>query len=138
LEFTSKPAPIIKTITKEAFAQPLAFGDIEANIGTKTIFPRWEDLFKKIKHEEFSEYAPHSDLDTRKLNDEVFVNIRKDYLHMVARRDLVFPFIELLKWLIDHTDSHKCVINDDNGQIFRVFLPIEVQIITSSETRMNV
>jgi hypothetical protein len=127
LEFTSKLTPIIKTITKEAFAQPLTFGDTEANIGTKTMFPRWEDLFKKIKHEEFLEYAPHSDLDTRKLDDEVFVNIRKAYLHIVASRTPVFPCIELLKWLIDHTDANKCVINDDNGQIMGVFLPLEVQ-----------
>jgi hypothetical protein len=127
LEFTSKITPIIKEITKEAFAQPLAFGDIEANIGMKTIFPLWGDMFRKIKHKEFLEYAPHSDLDTRKLDNEVFVNIRKAYLHMVARRTPVFPFIELLKWLIDHTDAQKCVINDDNGQIVRVFLPVEVQ-----------
>jgi hypothetical protein len=105
----------------------LNFWDIEVNIGTKTIFPCWEDLFKKIKHEEFSEYAPHSDPNTRKLDDEVFVNIRKSYLHMVVSRTLVFPFIELFKWLIDHTDAQKCVINDDNGQIVRVFLLVEVQ-----------
>jgi hypothetical protein len=127
LEFTSKPTPIIKTITKEAFAQPPAFGDTEVNIGTKTTFPRWEDLFKEIKHEEFPEYAPHSDPHTRKLDDEVFVNIHKAYLHMVVSRTLVFPCIELLKWLIDHSDAHKCVINDDNGQIVGVFLPVEVQ-----------
>jgi hypothetical protein len=63
----------------------------------------------------------------RKLDDEVFVNIHKAYLHMVARRTLVFPCTELLKWLIDYNDAHKCVINDDNGQIIGVFLPIEVQ-----------
>jgi hypothetical protein len=39
LEFTSKPVLIIKAITKESFAQPPTFGDIEANIGTKTTFP---------------------------------------------------------------------------------------------------
>jgi hypothetical protein len=90
LEFTSKPVPIIKTITKEAFAHPLSFGDTEVNIGTKTIFSRWEYMFKKIKQsplpEEFPEYALHSDPDTRKLDDEVFVNICKAYLHMVASR----------------------------------------------------
>jgi hypothetical protein len=127
LEFTSKPMLIIKTITKEAFAQPLDFGDTEVNIGTKKTFLRWEDLFKEIKHEEFLEYAPHSDLDMRNLDDEVFVNIHKAYLHMVVSRTPVFPCIELLKWLINHNDAQKCVINDDNGQIFRVFLLVEVQ-----------
>jgi hypothetical protein len=80
-----------------------------------------------MKHEEFPKYSLHSDPDMRKLDDEVFVNIHKAYLHMVARRTLVFPCIELLKWLIDHNDAHKCVINDDNGQITGVFLPVEVQ-----------
>jgi hypothetical protein len=127
MEFTSKPTPIIKTITKEAFTQPLAFGDIEENIGTKTTFPRWEDLFKEIKHKEFPEYALYRDLDMRKLDDEVFINKHKDYLHMMVIRTPVFPFIEILKWLIDHNDAHKCVINDDNGQIAKVFLPVEAQ-----------
>jgi hypothetical protein len=63
--------PIIKTATKKDFIQPLAFGDIEANIGTKTIFPRWEELFKKIKREELPEYTLHNDPDTRRLDDEV-------------------------------------------------------------------
>jgi hypothetical protein len=61
------------------------------------------------------------------LDDEVFINIHKAYLHMVVSRTLVFPCIELLKWLIDHSDAQKCVINDDNGQIIGVFLPVEVQ-----------
>ena len=106
----------------QVYNQLPAFGDTEENIGTKTIFPCSKDLFKKIKHEEFLEYSPHSDPDTRKLDDEVFVNICKAYLHMVASRTSIFPCIELLKWLIDHSDAQKCVINDDNGQIARVFL----------------
>jgi hypothetical protein len=46
---------------------------------------------------------------------------------MVARKTPVFPCIELLKWLIDHTDTQICLINDDNGECVRVFLPVEVQ-----------
>jgi hypothetical protein len=38
LEFTSKPTPIIKMITKEAFAQPPTFGDTKVKIDTKTTF----------------------------------------------------------------------------------------------------
>jgi hypothetical protein len=63
----------------------------------------------------------------RKLDDEVFFNIYNDYLHMVASKTLVFPLIELFKWLIDHNDAQKCVINDDNGEIVGFFLPVEVQ-----------
>jgi hypothetical protein len=46
---------------------------------------------------------------------------------MVASRTPVFPCSELLKFLIDHTDMHKCLINDDNGGCIGVFLPLEVE-----------
>jgi hypothetical protein len=46
---------------------------------------------------------------------------------MVASKTLVFPCIEVLKCLIDHTKRHKCLINDDNGGCVRVFFPTEVQ-----------
>jgi hypothetical protein len=108
LEFTPKPVSVIKAITKEPFFQPPAFGDTEASIGAKMTFPHWEEVFKKIKKEEPLEYTSHNDPDTRKLDDEVLPNIRRAYLHMVARWSPVFPCIELLKWLIDHTDAHKC------------------------------
>jgi hypothetical protein len=45
---------------------------------------------------------------------------------MVVSRIPVFPYIEVLKWLIDHTDTHKFLINDDNGGCVGVFLPMEV------------
>jgi hypothetical protein len=75
LEFAPKSVPIIKKSTKKAFIQPPAFGNIEANIGTKTVFPRWEEIFKKIKWEEFLEYTPHNDPDMRRLDDEVLSNV---------------------------------------------------------------
>jgi len=40
---------------------------------------------------------------------------------------LVLPCIKLLKWLIDHTDTQRCLINEDNDERVRVFLPVEVQ-----------
>jgi hypothetical protein len=46
---------------------------------------------------------------------------------MVVSRNLVFPYIELLKWLIDHTDTQRFFINDDNGGCVRVFLLVEVK-----------
>jgi hypothetical protein len=48
-------------------------------------------------------------------------------MHMVARKTPFFPCIELLKWLIDHTDIQKCLINDVNGEYVGVFLLVEVQ-----------
>jgi hypothetical protein len=69
----------------------------------------------------------HSDHDTRKLDDKVLPNICKAYLHMVASWSSVFPCIELLKWIIDHADAQIFLINDDNDECVRVFLPSEVQ-----------
>jgi hypothetical protein len=46
---------------------------------------------------------------------------------MVVRKSPIFPCIELLKWLIDHIDTHNFFINDDNGGCVGVFLPMEVQ-----------
>jgi hypothetical protein len=63
----------------------------------------------------------------RNLDDEVFPNIRKSYLHMVASRTPVFPFVELLKFLTDHIDTQFSFINDENGECVEVFLPVEVQ-----------
>jgi hypothetical protein len=59
---------------------------------------------------------------------------------MVARRTPMFPCIELLQWLIDHIDIHKCLINDDNGGCVGVFLPVEVQkyyMLRDPEERLN-
>jgi hypothetical protein len=77
--------------------------------------PHWGEIFNKINREEYLEYIPHSDPNVRVLDDEVFPNIQMSYLHMVARKTPIFPYIEVLKWLIDHTDTHKCLINDENG-----------------------
>jgi hypothetical protein len=46
---------------------------------------------------------------------------------MVASRTPVFPYIEVLKWLINHTDRNKCLINDENGGCIGFFLSTEVQ-----------
>jgi hypothetical protein len=62
----------------------------------------------------------------RKLDDEVFPNIRQSYPHMVANRTPIFSYIKLLKWLIDHTDTKKFLINDVNGECVGVFLLVEV------------
>jgi hypothetical protein len=59
---------------------------------------------------------------------------------MVANRTLVFPCIEVLKWLINHTDAHKCLINDENGRFVGFFLPTEVQKyykLRDPEERLN-
>jgi len=59
---------------------------------------------------------------------------------MVANKTLIFPFIEVLKWIIDHTDGHKFLINNENGGCVRFFLPTEVQNyykLRDPEERLN-
>jgi len=59
---------------------------------------------------------------------------------MVERRTPMFPYIEFLQCLIDHTETQKCLMNDDNGECVRVFLPVEVQSyykLRDLEERMN-
>jgi hypothetical protein len=92
----------------------------------KTTFPRWEELFNKIKKEEPLQYTSHNDPDKRRLDDDVLPNIHRAYMHMVESQTLVFPCIELLKWLIDHTDAQKCLINDDNNECVRVLFASKV------------
>jgi hypothetical protein len=46
---------------------------------------------------------------------------------MVERRNPLFPRIELLKCLIDDTDTQSYLINDVNGKCVEVFLPVEVK-----------
>jgi hypothetical protein len=105
----------------------LAFGDTEASTGSKMVLPQWGDLFNKISREEYPEYVPHSDPNVRVLDNQVFSNIRRSYIHMVESRTPIFPCIEFLKWLIDHTDTHKFLINDENGGCVGVFLSVKVQ-----------
>jgi hypothetical protein len=45
---------------------------------------------------------------------------------MVANKTSVFPCKEVLKWLIDHIDTHKFLVNDANGSCVRVFLLTKV------------
>jgi hypothetical protein len=45
---------------------------------------------------------------------------------MVSSRTLIFPCIEFLKWIIDHTDVNKFLINDENGGCVGFFLLTKV------------
>jgi hypothetical protein len=111
---------------KKVFIHPPNFGDIEETARSNMALPQWGELFKKISPDEYLEYISHSDPYGSALDDEVFLNIRWSYLHMMVRITLVFPYIEVLKWVIDHTDTHKCFINDESGGCVVVLLPMEV------------
>jgi hypothetical protein len=127
LEFSTRVEPIIKTSTKKEFSQPPSFGDTEASTGSKTMLPQWGYLFNKINREDYPEFIPHNDPDVRALDDQVFPNIQWSCLHMVACQTPVFPCIETLGWIINHTYTMKCLVNDENGGCVSVFLPTEVQ-----------
>jgi hypothetical protein len=106
---------------QKQFTQPPTFGDTEASTGSKVMLPHWGDLFNKINQEDYPEFTPHNDPDVRILDDQVFPNIRRSYLHMVACRTPVFPCIETLGWIIDHTDVMKCMVNNEEGECVGVF-----------------
>jgi hypothetical protein len=104
------------------------------------MLPHWGDIFNKINQEDYPEFTPHSDPDVRILDDQVFPNIRRSYLHMVACRTPVLPCIETLGWIIDHTDAMKCTVNNEEGECVGVFLPVEVQKyykLRDPEERLN-
>jgi hypothetical protein len=72
LEFATKVESFIRTYTKKEFAQPPAFGDTEASIGSKIILPQWGDLFNRINWEDYLEFITHNDADVRTLDDRFF------------------------------------------------------------------
>jgi hypothetical protein len=60
------------------------------------------------------------------LDDEVFSNIQWSYLHMVVSRTPISPYKEVLKWIIDHKNGKKLLINDENDGCIKYFLPTKV------------
>jgi hypothetical protein len=140
LEYVPRAEHVIKTSAKEDFVQPPVFGDIEESTRSKVMLPQWGDLFNRISQKEYLECIPHNNPNVRELDDQVFPNIQRSYLHMVAIRTPVFPSIEDLKWIIDHIDAHKCLINDENARCVGVFVPTEVQKyykLREPEERLN-
>jgi hypothetical protein len=97
LDYTPRVEPVIKKTKNKSFVQPSAFGDTEASTRSKVMLPQWGDLFKRIIREEYPEYIPYSDPNIRVLDDQVFPNIRRSYLHMVTSKTLVFLYIEVMK-----------------------------------------
>jgi hypothetical protein len=116
------------------------FDDTEVRTVYKLILPHWGDLFSKINQEYYLEFIPHTDLDIRMLDDGVFPNIMRSYLHMVSCQTPVLPCIETIGWIIDHTDTMKCIVNHEEGKYVGFFLPVEVQknyMLKYPEERLN-
>jgi hypothetical protein len=122
LQYTPRAKLVLKTSTKKSFVQPSVFGHTKASTRSKVILPQWGDIFNRITWEEYPKCIPHSDPDVRALDDQVFPNIRRSYLTMLASRTLVLFFIEFLKWLIDHLNLQKGLISDTSGRCVKFFI----------------
>jgi hypothetical protein len=68
---------------------------------------------------------PHSDPNIREVDDKVFINIRKSFLHYVARGHLLCLHLEAIEWIIDHTDLKKSMIMNDASQCMGSFLAVK-------------
>jgi hypothetical protein len=128
-------------IDQEAVHPTTSIQDTEESTTSKVFLPPWGDLYNKIHQEYFPNFTPHSVPGVRDLDDQVFPNIRWSSLHKVACRTPIFPCIETLGWIIDHTDTDKCVINSVEGECIGVFLPVEVKKyykLRDPEKRLNI
>jgi hypothetical protein len=107
LDFVSKTKSIICTTTKNEFSQPPMFNDTETSTRSKMVVPHWGDLYRKMIQEDYQEFTPQNNSKIIILDDQVFPNIRRSYLHRVSFRTPVLPCIENLAWIIDHADIVK-------------------------------
>jgi hypothetical protein len=96
---------MIKMSRKKPTNPPPLFKDTNTSMKSKVLLPTWLDLDNKIHHDDFLEFAPHSDPKVRELDDQMFQNIKRSSLYMVASRTLVLPFVETLEWIICHTNA---------------------------------
>jgi hypothetical protein len=118
---------VIKILQKKPLVLPSLYKDMDITMIAKVPIPSSLELYNKIHHDDFPEFIPHRDLKLRVLDDQVFQNIKLLSLYMIAAKNLVFPYIETLEWIINHTKDEKCVINNVDNQCVGVFLPIEVR-----------
>jgi hypothetical protein len=84
IDFSTKVEPVFYTSTKRVLSHPPAFGDTEASTGSKIVLRQWGHFFNRINWEYYLEFIPHSDPDVRMLDEQLFLNIRRSSLHMVA------------------------------------------------------
>jgi hypothetical protein len=84
--------------------------------------PSWNNLFTKLKHDDYPKSTPHSDLQLREVDDVVFHTIDKSMLHFVTMRASVMHCIQLMEWVISHTKSLDCKIVNGQGECIGSFL----------------
>jgi hypothetical protein len=140
LDFSPKEEPMIKMSQKKPTNPPPLFKDTDMSMTSKVLLPTWLDLYKKIHHDDFPEFTPHSDPEVRELDDQMFQNIKRSSLYMVASRTHVLPCVETLEWIIHHTNAENFLINNRDGECINVFLPTEVSAyykLKDVEVRLN-
>jgi hypothetical protein len=93
---------------------------------TQVPIPVWNDLFIKFKDQEYLESTPHNNLELREVDDSMFLYIRRSRLHSIASRAPFMPCVELIEWVISHTDAQNCRIINDKGECIGYFLPRDV------------
>jgi hypothetical protein len=122
IDFVSRMESIICTSTKKEFSQPPEFRDTKASTGFKVLLLHWGDMYSKIIQEDYSKFTPHNNPDVKILDDQVFPNIKRSYMHRVACRTPVLPCIKIFVWIIDHADTVKCTIKNAEGKCVGVVI----------------
>jgi hypothetical protein len=125
-EVSQKVERVIQMSHKKLPALSSLYMDTYSNTASKVPLPTWHDLYNKIHHEEFQEFTLHSKPEVRTLDDQVFPNIKRSSLYMVASRTFVLPSVETLDWIVNDTDAFFFLINDVKGKCVGVFLLVEV------------
>lgn len=62
--------------------------------------PIWKEILRNFEEDSFPYIISLSHLDKRNFDDNVYANINKSKIHLVDERPLVFPYIEVIKWII--------------------------------------
>jgi hypothetical protein len=60
---------------------------------------------------------------------------------MVAMKKLIYACVDLLEWIIHHSNAEKCLLNNKYGECIGVFLLIEVIAfykLKDVEVRLNI
>jgi hypothetical protein len=76
----------------------------------------------------------------RELDDQVFQNIERSLLYVVAAKTPIFPCVEILEWIIHHAYVDKFLLNNKDGECIGVFLLIEVSTyckLKDAKVRLN-
>jgi hypothetical protein len=107
LEFSPKTEPMIKMSQKKSANPPPLYKDTNVSTTSKVLMPTWINLYNKIHYDEFPEFTPYSDSEVRVLDNQVFHNIKRSLLYLVASKTLFFPCMETLEWIIHHNDADK-------------------------------